>query len=854
MSALLQRLLQSAAASEEESYFDDNLHDADPLALILPRITGLISLLAVCCVFVEAGLDLHESVEEIVDLSLSQKHQQLTSHVQVFYQIPLLFFSMAFVWGTSPVPSSVDVWGAYGNTTTCTAQGFMLQFGLFGSLAWDAVLSITLLRMAQGKTKSRLWLYHCLVWPMVLAVSVYPLTQDMYRFNYNLCWINNENHDDEDTYEDGESFTQGQADIWHGVTTLLAMMHLIFSVVIMICLYRSIQTNEKLLNGSSARTEESNATGEPPEDSSMMRYQAFKEIASQGMFYTASVVLIALPGAVYMILFNATGLWSSGLSSFAVTLTPLVGYVNFVVFMKFRRLEDCHTGYARLLKRLHSCCSCGRNHKNQLHSHNAPREVIPTTAAIPEESQSTMDKQKVIAVSRDGQLDAQEFEVVVGPPTSFLGGIWNQLAGWWTDNTDQSVAASDCGVILQTKQYPRRRRMNTPPHSVMGDRSADRSMDRSHSVTERASNIRELQDFGRSQRTVTTTPFDQHDSFPSQATPPSMPVRVASEAFSANESESFRESSYESQSLTLSKNSSYVDAAPPTRPVRYETDHSTFGAESTYGGESTCGPESTVASFNFPDASTLGEEASSYAGENSTFGGESTLATEFADSVQQAIVIEYHNRNTGTTPPSKPVRYDTDADESAVSSAEEKAPRQPLRYDTCSEKDEESEMEESLHTKVSGAPAWARHILRQVKHSEGGAPPSKPTRYDSEVESVLTSVAGESVLTSLAGDALDVPDLEATGQVMPPDWAIQYLRKVAKSEQSHATASQASVEVDEKSAVEVGLHGPPLYEVVANKNGSKNAPKRPFEAVASRNAPNRPLRYHSDVSEQSSFA
>lgn len=266
--------------------------------------------------------------------------------------------------------------------------------------------------------------------------------------------------------------------------------------------------------------------------------------------------------------------------------------------------------------------------------------------------------------------------------------------------------------------------------------------------------------------------------------------------------------------------SSYVDPAPPTQPLRYETD------------------VSTVASFT---------------GEASTFCGASTIASEFPDNNHQKVILEYLDQSQSTIHAHEgeaTQQVEVAASNKFLQNVERSAPRQPLRYDTCSEatsyrSEYESDME-SIHSRVSqlsgvqGAPAWALQVLRTMQRSEGGGsvkqsgrlnlPPSQPVRYDSEVESMLESLAEETVSlgmfskNSMFSDLdestvdesiMDEPDLEAAGQVVPPDWAIQYLRKVAQSESSETFAR-----VEPEPPVQ---QAPPIFEVVA----SKNAPTKP---------------------------
>ena len=420
----------------------------------------------------------------------------------------------------------------------------------------------------------------------------------------------------------------------------------------------------------------------------------------------------------------------------------------------------------------------------------------------PLEEDQDMEKQKVLSALREGQLEVNDVAIVAAPPTTFFGNLWYQITSLFYDDDDESVADSDCGVFNPKGMSRRERRearrvQRATPKTLMSDTLESPS---EHYM-------------GRSERDQTSVTCDLHDSLPSSDTgPPAMPMRIASEHLAMDES--FTESALESSTSNLDTDS-YVDAAAPRQPVRYETDVSTV--------------------MSFPC-------------DHSTFGAESTLASsQFPESVnQQAILIEYFNRSQSTvnSAPHKPVRYDTDV-ESAVESfldKVEKAPRKPVRYDTCSEM-EESDIDTTADSIYSrsfvGMPPWAMQVLKKLERSEGTdlsgmLPPNMPVRYDTDVESILESLAEESMsLAHTVGTGrddstagMDAPDLEAMGQVVPPDWAIQYLRKVAQSESSTSADPSRSSHIVGSSIVSEGSAAqqvPPIFEVVA----SKSAPTKP---------------------------
>lgn len=356
----------------------------EKLGLILPRLTAVISMLAVLCVATEAWKDLSCKDNSHVSIrrgTTASQNVATISYIQFFYQIPLFCHALVFLLGTTPVPEEQGVWGAAGNTATCTLQGLLLQFALFGALGWDATLSTSYLLMVRYNVdgfRLQKWerYLHFLVWPFSLVLSLYPLYKGMYNFNHNVCWLESLPTNCELT---GEECIRGAgANLWQTIASFAAMIHMAYSITVVAILYCSIRGLEDA--GQQQRDNKLTAT-------TNRRYS--RAVGIQGMLYASGILLTTLPSVLYIVMANIAGVWGRGVGIFATSMHPLLGYVNFVVFMRGRSLEDCHTGYSRFLRRIHgvffdrsficSCCfGCGKNTRPAKHD---PKDDKGNTAS-----------------------------------------------------------------------------------------------------------------------------------------------------------------------------------------------------------------------------------------------------------------------------------------------------------------------------------------------------------------------------------------------------------------------------------------------------------------------------------------
>ena len=108
----------------------------------------------------------------------------------------MLSFQMVFVNGLEYVqrhhPAALDENSFWGRNSSCSEPlAFLLQFGLFGSLAWYACLSANLyLTVTRPFTRpaSRTPLYHWGVWAGSAVTGMFAAGTHGYRPLYHLCW------------------------------------------------------------------------------------------------------------------------------------------------------------------------------------------------------------------------------------------------------------------------------------------------------------------------------------------------------------------------------------------------------------------------------------------------------------------------------------------------------------------------------------------------------------------------------------------------------------------------------------------------------------------------------------------
>lgn len=383
VSSMINATNDAATTTTLEDYYR-----VDTLSYVLPRITAVISLFAVVCVACETTADLLQARKQRKAIINSHSGRvrsvnnsvtvSTVTRIQMFYQIPLFCQALSFALGTTPAPANMDIWGAAGSIATCEVQGFMAQFGLVGFIGWDAALSTAYLLMVRynmhsDRLRSLEKYCHILIWPSALALSIFALVKDMYNLNHSICWLEsvpNECVGDECKRGAGAKMMQT-------VMSGSVVLHLLYSIAIMLTIYCSIRGMEDRKRDyrsslSTAKAPEfeasedfssgqgmqeatpASSTASAPTMATDRRYS--RAVAVQGMLYASGMILTTLPTAASIIIFNINGWYSEAFGSFATSVTPLIGYVNFFVFIRGRKIKDCKTSYGRFMRRLHTYC------------------------------------------------------------------------------------------------------------------------------------------------------------------------------------------------------------------------------------------------------------------------------------------------------------------------------------------------------------------------------------------------------------------------------------------------------------------------------------------------------------------
>ncbi|CAB9516917.1 expressed unknown protein [Seminavis robusta] len=435
-----------ANTTEDEAYYE-----AGKVALILPRLTAVISLFAIVCVAIEAWKDLAATKKNRGGVqSTTRKSASTITHIQLFYQIPLFCQAVAFALGSTAAPNG-EVWGAIGNTATCTAQGFLFQFGVHAAIGWDATLSATYLMIVRynvAEFRLQAWerYYHIVIWPCTLAICIYPLVRGMYNFNHSFCWLESYPNDCV-----GDECIRGEgAALWQNMASFLMMIQLVYSISVMAALYWSIRGLENWNRRYGSSNFES-----PSSDEAAVSRRNSRAVGIQGMMYASGMVTTSLPIIIYTLLGNMAGVWSAGFFVFANSVVPLIGYVNFLIFM--RKRAECKTRYAKLLRKAHSwlfdyelLCNCHLQclpvHAGEVND-TAPSTLPrgnPCSDSGPPVQPQMQPQIEPLHATEDKQSDASE------GASGRSEGIWisfqrtSQRISQWISQLGESQYSSEC--------------------------------------------------------------------------------------------------------------------------------------------------------------------------------------------------------------------------------------------------------------------------------------------------------------------------------------------------------------------------------------------------------------------------
>ena len=515
--------------------------------------------------------------------------------------------------------------------------------------------------------------YHVVIWPCALAVSLYPLTQGMYNINHNICWLaplpNSCQFDNDVACQRGQEYG-----LWSSLTSLIAMVHLVYSMIVMLCIYCSVRDIENrrsrlslsrstkmttVMNhpqdeeegedddsceaeqGSAPVVSSSRPAGrgitivasqvsdlshshiESVEDDSCQAEQGTarkpmvddmdtscaaatatatrasastvnrrysRAVGKQGMLYALGMIVTNLPTAAYVIVFNVTGFSNDTMRECFTALIPLIGYVNFTIFMRKRSLDDCHSSYAKFLRRLHSglwdrqwkCCQCFHWEHWCWPFRRDKGSVTEQSSAIPQHHDSPIKyvggnntNTQLQSIEEDGILEEHGYY----ERTKAVSSTTNVSRNTWTGfliSLGMSRGSSKAVSELAGSEFENNDLTPHMPVRIHSEAALPPVLPRRQtSFLSEASQSENIEMHDTSHRTDKS------------AEPPTMPKRVMSSAEQPEESDNSRWRQQSNRTLTSERS-----GGPPQKPERVqsavelvdEDDHRSFLQESACSG------------------------------------------------------------------------------------------------------------------------------------------------------------------------------------------------------------------------------------------------------------------------------
>ena len=168
----------------ERYYFGADIELKRAFIAWIPRVTGFFSMVGSLWIIFTVMRD--RSKRNLM-------YNQLMLNISLFDCIS----SAGWILSTAPIPEyengePTGIYGAIGNTGTCSAQGFIVQFGMIGSVTVSALLSLYFLLIIVKSYREwhfkgiRKWFH---VTPFVLALSWALAGLPYYDYVFLLCHV-----------------------------------------------------------------------------------------------------------------------------------------------------------------------------------------------------------------------------------------------------------------------------------------------------------------------------------------------------------------------------------------------------------------------------------------------------------------------------------------------------------------------------------------------------------------------------------------------------------------------------------------------------------------------------------------
>jgi len=311
-------------------------NDYGKAAYLLPRIAATISLFAVVCTMTECAADLRKSQSE-----LRLESNQSATRVLLAYQIPLFLMHLMQVWGQAAMARDTGKWGAYGNWSTCEAQGFVLFGSQMCGLIWDACLSsIFLLKVSykweEARVRKLVFYMHLISWPVLVLAPIFPLMDKTFNDNTEMCKLESDRNDCIADSADPDKCKSPSTIIFIICFSLIPLVVGGFSIYTMTSIWRRVRALAHNLRqlGSHEASERLS-----------QRLEGWK-----GFLYASTMLLSTVGSTVNAILYEITGENNKPLTVFANMTLGLLGFFNMLVLLARRSRNEMSSRYGRLLK------------------------------------------------------------------------------------------------------------------------------------------------------------------------------------------------------------------------------------------------------------------------------------------------------------------------------------------------------------------------------------------------------------------------------------------------------------------------------------------------------------------------
>lgn len=296
------------------------------------------------------------------------KGNKAINHLLIGMCLSDIAFSCGWFMTTWPSPKDnphLDLWGAYGNTSTCAAQAFFISLGFWGTPLYNTVISLFyLLIIEKGWSENRLLNYvkwtHGIIWGVILTRCIFYLAFELYNPYGVICYVTTDPPGCK-----GDECIRGNENTWKaGVfdTIFPIWPCIMLNVVFMGRVYFSV--NRVVKNSMKYQ-----------HNSTILEKQR-KEVGHQAMLYVISMLLCLVPDQVYaLIYFTSPGFSFSNFwfETIAYIALPLQGFLNFVVFM--RRQKRAQSWPGKIFYVIICCCRGQRSETSLLRASRGTSRV-----------------------------------------------------------------------------------------------------------------------------------------------------------------------------------------------------------------------------------------------------------------------------------------------------------------------------------------------------------------------------------------------------------------------------------------------------------------------------------------------